>query len=168
MGGFPGDLGHKRINLNPGDLYFGEGNIVIQTLLGSCVAITVWHPTLKIGGMCHYLLPDRSHYTKNIHHPRGYYCSDVMQYFAEVFEQRKLKPSAFQVKIFGGGQVLTSHERENLEINVAEANISYGRNHLIASGLKINAEDVGGRRYRKVYFEVTNGNVWVQYGKYTK
>ena len=45
--------------LQPGDFYFGEAGTRIRTLLGSCVAITLWHPILHIGGMCHIMLPER-------------------------------------------------------------------------------------------------------------
>jgi hypothetical protein len=45
------------IFLQPGEFYFGDHETRIRTLLGSCVAITMWHPRLRIGGMCHYLLP---------------------------------------------------------------------------------------------------------------
>jgi chemotaxis protein CheD len=45
--------------LHPGEFYFGGGPTRIATLLGSCVSITVWHPRLLVGGMCHYMLPNR-------------------------------------------------------------------------------------------------------------
>ena len=45
--------------LQPGEFYFGEEKTRIRTLLGSCVAVTLWHPKLRIGGMCHYMLPRR-------------------------------------------------------------------------------------------------------------
>jgi chemotaxis protein CheD len=43
----------------PGQWHFGPEQITVKTLLGSCVALTLWHPQRRIGGMCHYLLPDR-------------------------------------------------------------------------------------------------------------
>ncbi|MBL8511280.1 MAG: chemotaxis protein CheD, partial [Betaproteobacteria bacterium] len=47
------------IFLQPGEFYFGDADTRIRTLLGSCVSITMWHPTRRIGGMCHYMLPTR-------------------------------------------------------------------------------------------------------------
>ena len=46
--------------LMPGELFFGKDVACLHTLLGSCVAVTLWHPRLRIGGMCHYLLPGRN------------------------------------------------------------------------------------------------------------
>ncbi|MDO8775427.1 MAG: chemotaxis protein CheD, partial [Burkholderiaceae bacterium] len=45
------------IFLQPGEVYFGGRDTRIRTLLGSCVAITMWHPGMLAGGMCHYMLP---------------------------------------------------------------------------------------------------------------
>ncbi len=49
-----------EVFLQPGELYFGDGRTRVRTLLGSCVAIAVWHPRLRIGGLCHYMLPSRA------------------------------------------------------------------------------------------------------------
>ena len=46
--------------LQPGEYMFSRRSLRIGTLLGSCIAFTCWHPQLRIGGMCHYLLPARN------------------------------------------------------------------------------------------------------------
>ncbi len=43
--------------LNPGELIFSKKPIVVKTVLGSCVAVTLYDKKNKWGGMCHYLLP---------------------------------------------------------------------------------------------------------------
>ena len=50
----------KEIMLQPGEFFFGQDDTIIRTHLGSCVAITMWHPEQKRGGMCHYMLPSRA------------------------------------------------------------------------------------------------------------
>lgn len=49
----------REVILQPGELFFGKEDVVVKTLLGSCIAITLWHPEQKQGGMCHYMLPTR-------------------------------------------------------------------------------------------------------------
>ena len=47
----------KRLHsIHPGDWYFGTEYKRLHTVLGSCVALTAWHPKFKVGGLCHYLL----------------------------------------------------------------------------------------------------------------
>ncbi len=38
------------IFLQPGELYFGDSDTCIRTVLGSCVSLTFWHPKLLGGG----------------------------------------------------------------------------------------------------------------------
>jgi len=44
--------------LNPGELIFSKKPIVIKTVLGSCVAVTLHDKVNRYGAMCHYLLPE--------------------------------------------------------------------------------------------------------------
>ena len=39
--------------LQPGDIHFGGADTRIRTVLGTCVAISLWHPVRQIGGMSH-------------------------------------------------------------------------------------------------------------------
>src|SRR5664279_3361231 len=53
------NAGRGHVKLMPGEWHFGPQALTLSTLLGSCVAVTLWHPGRRIGGMCHYLLPSR-------------------------------------------------------------------------------------------------------------
>jgi len=154
----------RRLLLNPGELLFSHEPVQMQTLLGSCVAITLWHPRRKLGGMCHYLLPDRQSFHRAERHPHGYFGSDVFHFFLEHITKARLLPNEFEAKIFGGGNVVMLPEPHKSNLNVAEANILFAREQLREAGFKVKAEDVGGRRYRQVVFEMECGSVWVKYG----
>ena len=49
----------EHLTLMPGQLHFGGHAATLRTLLGSCLAVTLWHPERRLGGMCHFLLPSR-------------------------------------------------------------------------------------------------------------
>ena len=153
-----------RVVLAPGELYFGQAPAIVHTLLGSCVAITLWHARRRIGGMCHYLLSRRDRYQRNAHQPLGYYACDAVAYFKEQALSHGLKPADFEVKLFGGGSMLEVPEGTPRSINVPSNNIEHGQSLLEANGFKIKVADVGGARYRKIYFDLSTGDVWVQYG----
>lgn len=149
-------------------MYFGMGPALVHTLLGSCVAITLWHRKTKMGGMCHYLLACRESYQKNEHHQLGYYGTDAIKFFKQQLTKNRLNTDEIEVKLFGGGNMFEgNHGRPNV-VNVANNNIVQGRQMLEEFGFLVNAEDLGGVRYRKIYFELTSGDVWVQYGKHSK
>ena len=43
--------------LFPSTLYVSKEPLAIQTILGSCIAVCLFDPTLKYGGMNHYMVP---------------------------------------------------------------------------------------------------------------
>ena len=49
----------QHIVLMPGQMHISAQARSLRTLLGSCVALTMWHPKRRYGAMCHYLLPTR-------------------------------------------------------------------------------------------------------------
>ncbi|QOC21175.1 chemotaxis protein CheD [Wenzhouxiangella sp. AB-CW3] len=155
------------VNLAPGELHFGDGRTVITTLLGSCVAITLWHPQRKLGGMCHYLLTDRSQYTRSAHYAPGYYATDAIEFFLKTIRKNGCRPDDFEVKLFGGGNMFENIKVHGNPINVAQVNADEGRRMLNENGFQVKAADVGGVRYRKIYFELASGDVWVQYGRHS-
>lgn len=160
------------IFLQPGDFYFGDRNTRIRTLLGSCVSITMWHPTLLIGGMCHYMLPSRS--SQATAYLDGRYGDEaILMFFREAMRQES-DPNAFVVKVFGGGNMFnyaTSSDpcRDqpcNVAIkscrNVACKNTVQGVSMLENMGLTIEAHDLGGKSSRNIFFDIWNGHVWVR------
>jgi chemotaxis protein CheD len=160
--------GKHSITLAPGQLYFGHSSDVIHTLLGSCVAMTFWHSERLIGGMSHYLLAHRENYQKNAHHPQGYYGTDAVAYFIDQIKKSKLKPEDFEVKLFGGGNMFEATHCQPNSMDIASNNIEQGRLMLHQYGFKVKTADVGGVRYRKIYFELASGDVWVKYGCHSK
>ena len=87
-----------EIFLQPGEVYFGERDTRIRTLLGSCVAITVWHPGLLVGGMCHYMLP--KHPGKKRDTLDGRYADEAMELMLRDIRNAGTCPNEYQVKLF--------------------------------------------------------------------
>ncbi len=46
-----------RYYLYPGELFASKKPHVVDTILGSCVAVTLWDTVLQMGGINHYMLP---------------------------------------------------------------------------------------------------------------
>ncbi|MDR2443561.1 MAG: chemotaxis protein CheD, partial [Deltaproteobacteria bacterium] len=47
----------NRVFILPGEYFISKQPHIISTLLGSCVAVCLYHPKLHFGGMNHYMLP---------------------------------------------------------------------------------------------------------------
>lgn len=158
----------NRIVIHSGELVFGRGKKSLYTLLGSCVAIAVWHPKLKIGGMCHFALPRRPRHLPG--KPDARYCDDCIRLFRQICEQRGTHFDEFEAYIYGGGNMqkrrwsLPGDEYANVEYSpIGDANASQAFSLLLAEGVKIIEADVGEQGYRKVDFNATQGRAQVEF-----
>jgi len=161
-----------EIFLQPGDFYFGDMNTRIRTLLGSCVSITMWHPTRLIGGMCHYLLPSREEVSATS--LDGRYAKEAMQMFMHEIRAAKTQPSEYCVKLFGAGNMFPGIKKNNLcdsngcenNTNICKSisckNMSAARLLVASHGFVVAAEDLGGNGHRQIIFDINNGHVWVR------
>lgn len=89
----------REVYLRPGDFCFGEGKLRLNTLLGSCISITMWHPLLVHGGMCHYMLPSRNQ-LRGCLAPDGKYGDEAMELFMFELKKRRTHPAQYQVNVY--------------------------------------------------------------------
>ncbi|GAB3258666.1 chemotaxis protein CheD [Chitinimonas naiadis] len=150
------------IFLQPGEVYFGDRDNRIRTLLGSCVAITWWHPGRQIGGMCHYLLPQRPQGQPRGEGPLdGRYAEEAFQLVMRYIHSTGTLPADYVVKMFGGGHMLVA---ENGKLPaVGERNIDFGKHWLDGNGFRLSREHLAGHGHRHIVFDVATGDVWVRF-----
>jgi chemotaxis protein CheD len=149
------------IFLQPGEIFFGDNETRIRTLLGSCVAITVWHPRRKIGGMCHYMLPARRR-GKKFQVLDGRYADEALLLLLKEILRAGTNPYEYEVKLFGGGNMFAATTRAQQQLNVADRNVDAGRALLQQHGFTALVEHLGGRGHRQIIFEVGSGDVWLR------
>jgi chemotaxis protein CheD len=152
-----------EVFLQPGEFYFGEERTRVSTLLGSCVAITLWHPGLHIGGMCHYLLPRRSPHAAGPTGPDldGRYGDEAMALFLREIHLTRTRPGEYRMKIFGGGSLLATGGEER---SIPRQNADMARELAMRHELQIESEDIGGTMARYVMLDLWSGDVWVRRG----
>jgi chemotaxis protein CheD len=146
--------------LKPGDFYFGDFETRVRTLLGSCVAITLWHPQFRIGGMCHYLLPEDRQGSGN--DLDGRYADKALQLFMHEIRSAGTHPCEYVVKMFGGGNQFEGFGLKNNH-NIPEKNIQSGKKLLLHHGFKLSSFHLGGKGHRNVILDLWSGDVWVQH-----
>ena len=149
------------IFLQPGEFYFGDADTRIRTLLGSCVAITLWHTRLRIGGMCHYMLPQRKSRRDLATGLDGRYADEAVQMFLREIAVSGTRVQDYEAKLFGGGRMFVGTEQGRFT-DVPHQNMEAGRALLAAHGFTVHAEDLGGNGHRQIIFEVGSGSVWVR------
>lgn len=148
------------IFLAPGEFYFGDQDTRIRTVLGSCVAVTLWHPARLIGGMCHYMLPTRG--LKRGSEPDGRYGDEAIQLFLDEVRRHRSHPAEYEAKLFGGGNMFPEARRDQT-LDVGRRNIDLGLQLLAQHRFKLKARHMAGVGHRNVVFEVWSGDVWMKH-----
>ncbi len=154
----------KRFNelidifLQPGELFVGDREFQIRTILGSCVSITLWHPASCMGGMSHFLLPTRSGALGGAE-PDGRYGDEALHLMLAELKKYGLRPSDCEAKIFGGGNMFPGHDRAAAML-VGQRNGEAARDLLQACGIPVISESLFGYGHRQIIFDVSSGDVW--------
>lgn len=143
----------REVYLEPGNFCFGEGNLRIATVLGSCVSITLWHPLQAHGGMCHYMLPTRSPQHTMLN---GKYGDEAMALFMLELKKRKTMPRQYQVRLYGGGKMF---ETKNSVKDIGRQNIEKAHELLNHYGFKLVDEHAGSFGRRRLSMDVWSGEV---------
>ena len=96
---------YDAVKVLPGEYYVSNEDLVVMTVLGSCIAACIWDGKARTGGMNHFMLPD--------HHDAGGPASDSARYGAYAMEMlinNLMKAGAsrqrLEAKVFGAGRVL--------------------------------------------------------------
>lgn len=152
----------RRVKLNPGEVFFGQGEILIETLLGSCIAITLWHPTRQLGGMCHYMLPTRLRpQADDDDRLDARYGDEAFLILLHHIERYHSQLEEYQAQIFGGANTLSLPATPPRQ--VGDSNCEFGLSLLAEHGLTIVGQHLGGPGYRLLKFDLVTGKVWVRY-----
>lgn len=153
-----------KVYLNPGDYYFGDRYTRIGTVLGSCVSITLWHPRLLVGGMCHFMLPNRGidNRLKDMPVPNGRYADEAITLLLAKVGAIGSPNREYQAKIFGGGNMFPGRSENGMPV-VGLQNIQAANRLIKQCGFTCVAEHVGGAGYRNVIFKVWSGEVLIKY-----
>ena len=131
--------------LLPGEYYVTARDMVLVTVLGSCVAACIRDRFNGIGGMNHFMLPGES---DDLLSSSARYGACAMEKMINELIKMGARRSNLEAKLFGGGNVLHGFTVANVGERNAEFAINYLRNEKIA----IVAQDMLGIYPRKVYF----------------
>ena len=146
----------QAVKVLPNEYYVTDEDLMISTVLGSCVAACIHDPKTGVGGMNHFMLPEG-----DMQSP----ASATMRYGAfamEVLINELLKAGAsrdrLEAKVFGGGAVLSAMQ----QMNIGERNGQFVLNYLKTEGIPVKAQDLGDVHARRINYFPRDGRVMVR------
>ncbi|QJC57841.1 Chemoreceptor glutamine deamidase CheD [Polaromonas vacuolata] len=140
------------VKLLPGEYFVTGKDMVLTTVLGSCVSACIRDSKAGVGGMNHFMLPQDSD-------PGSKSPVAAMRYGAfamEILINELLKVGArrerLEAKVFGGGAVLANMTM----LNIGERNADFVLRYLQLEQVHIAAQDLRGNLPRRInYFPLT-------------
>jgi len=141
----------------PGEYYFTSKDMLIVTVLGSCVSACIRDRTTGLGGMNHFMLPDGGGDGSPVS-ASARYGTYAMEILINDLLKAGAKRENLEAKVFGGGAVLKGFTA----INVGERNAAFVLNFLKTERIRVVAEDLNDIHPRKVYFFPRTGKVLVK------
>lgn len=163
--------------LKPGEMFMMEKPALISTVLGSCIAVTLYNKRLGFAGICHALLPHckRKNYRNKIEDlldDECHKCSEAFKYadcsvsmMAEAFFRFGITPEETEVRLFGGATMMSNPKQSEGNTAVGHQNVTIARKVIADCRLVLASFDVGGTVGRKIIFNTKTGEVLHQYLK---
>ena len=141
----------KTHYLFPGTIFVHKDQHLVTTVLGSCVAVCIWHPRKQIGGINHYLLP----LWNGEGLPTPKYGNIAITRLIEKV-RRLAGDGELIAKVFGGASMWSRTEGA---LAVGERNVELAFSLLEEEKIKVISQDVWGEMGRKVIFDTKTGSV---------
>jgi chemotaxis protein CheD len=142
----------------PGEYYHTNKDMLIVTVLGSCVSACIRDRVSGLGGMNHFMLPDGGSDANSPVSASMRYGTYAMEVLINELLKSGARRENLEAKVFGGGAVLKGFTA----INVGERNAAFVISYLKMEKIRVLAEDLNDIYPRKVYFFPRTGKVLVK------
>lgn len=137
----------RRISIVQGEhAVVGEPDVVLSTVLGSCIAVCLQDPVAKLGGMNHFLLSEPGHGAELGPQDLQRYGIHAMEVLINALMSRGAERGRLKAHCYGGAQVVAGLG------DIGAENGAFARRFLATEGITVAHEDLGGRHARRVEF----------------
>ena len=140
----------------PGEYFVTKRDMVLVTVLGSCVAACIRDRVTGVGGMNHFMIPDDK--SDNPDAPGARYGTYAMEMMINQILKAGAKRSNLEAKLFGGGNVL----RGFTVTNIGERNVDFALEYLKRDNIRVVAKSLLDIYPRKIYFFPASGQVMLK------
>jgi len=144
---------YDAVKVLPGEYFVASEDIMIMTVLGSCISACLWDGRVRAGGMNHFMLPDGDSADGF-----GRYGSYAMELLINQMLKLGARRESMQAKVFGGAQVMAGFT----SMNVGERNTKFVLDYLATERIPVVSQDVLDIHPRKVCFFPVTGKALVK------
>lgn len=121
----------------------------LTTILGSCVAVTLYSPRRRRGMLCHVVLPQ----SRNSYENPAKYADTAVPHMLSTLRGEGIAQSELTAKIVGGACMFGTGQASR----IGDSNVDATVHALEAAGIGIAARDAGGNTGRRICFDLATG-----------
>lgn len=148
------DFDALAVKVLPGEHYVtSRPEEMLVTVLGSCVSACIRDPSINVGGMNHFVLPSSPHGDWGKASTSLRYGNFAMERLINDILKRGGRRERFEVKIFGGGNVLA------LGNGIGHLNADFVESYLEEERLPVAARHLRGTLARRIHYFPQDGRV---------
>jgi chemotaxis protein CheD len=154
----------ERIVIGIGELAVSdraEANIVTHAL-GSCIAVCLWDPQARVGGMLHFLLPEARLNPERAQQQPGAFADTGIPLLFQTAYRHGAEKKRCHVKLLGGASIANAGAGG---LDVGKRNAIAAKRLLWQNGVMVSAEALGGSESRTVSLSVADGRLQVSRGR---
>jgi len=154
----------QQVFLKPAEFYIATAPTAIITVLGSCVAVTMYSRRAGIAAMCHAVLPVCAELEcrPRLCPSKAKYLTCILPEMIRAFRDKKVPLAEIEIGVFGGASMFSMKRGAGLEQTVGWRNVQAGLELLEAMGMKVSVRHLGGTVGRKIRFETGTGRILVR------
>lgn len=142
----------ERINVIQGTNFVSaDSNVVLTTVLGSCVACCLFDPRNKVGGMNHFLLAEPREGARFDAGEAERYGSFAMELLINEMLKAGAMRSNLRAHLYGGANLHVGMQA------IGTSNAKFAESFLARDGIPLAHKDLGGTLARRVDFRAALG-----------
>lgn len=149
-------LDKDGVKILPGGYYVTSRDIILATVLGSCVSACIRDRRTGVGGMNHFMLPEAADADPLAASAR--YGVHAMEMLLNELSKAGASRAALEAKVFGGGSVIAGMTTSE----VGKRNGAFVLEFLATEGIAVAAQDLGDIYPRKIQYFPRSGKVMVK------
>ena len=143
----------RALKVLPGEFVATSRDVMLVTVLGSCVSACLRDPVAQVGGMNHFMLPDGEQ------HASARYGGYAMEVLINELFKRGARRERLEAKVFGGGAVIAGMTT----LNVGERNAEFVLGYLKLEHIRLVAQDLLDTCARRVHYFPLTGQALVRH-----
>jgi chemotaxis protein CheD len=134
------------------------GTVLVTYSLGSCIAVAIYDPIVRVGGMLHFMLPDSGLDTEKAQNNPFMFADTGIPSLFKAAYRLGAKKNRMQVVVVGGAQVSNGSDF----FNIGKRNGIAVRKIFWKNNVMVNFQSIGGTDNRTLRLDIDDGRTWLR------